>query len=92
MSESTNKKYAVVAKRLYAALTKDHPAPWSVTYDEFYPDHLEDVMDANLKEVLHLSTHSGDGDMFYLGGVCARELVQFVNMMKRLEIEEVPCE
>ena len=80
---SADDAHTVLCQMLFAALTKDHPAPWQLRYHELQLWHdrqyVAAIVAANGETPLTLETHSGDGDLFFLGSEGAEALVAFVN-------------
>jgi len=70
-------------RKLLDVLTKNYPAPWMLEYHKDQPHytrkHVSRIVAANGETPITLETHSGDGDMFYLGDEGAEALVEFVN-------------
>lgn len=71
-------------ERLYAALTADYPAPWTLKYHRLalpnchFDRQVARIVAADGTFPITLETHSG-GDCFSLGNAGAEALVQFVN-------------
>jgi hypothetical protein len=70
---------------LFAALTEGFPAPWKIEFHAMKPHykrpHVAAIIAADGTNPITLETHSGDGDMFYLGDDGAEALAAFVNAM-----------